>query len=217
MAELRTEEEQVEAIKNWWQENGKSLVVALALVVSAVFGWRAWQSNQDASAATASALYESLSASVEAVQELDDVQVASMNHLGKQLKDDFGSSAYAPMAAMVLARVYVEQGDLVAAQNELEYVISSEQARPTLIELAKLRKIQILLSQSELDAAATLLASINEITYSSLFYELSGDLSYAQGDAAKARDAYRLAMESSDPQTRSLIQLKYDDLASGDS
>ena len=60
MAELRTEEEQVEALKSWWKENGKSLIMGVVIAVAAVFGWRGWNQYQDDFAANASAMYESI-------------------------------------------------------------------------------------------------------------------------------------------------------------
>jgi len=33
VAEMKTEEEQVEALKRWWQENGKSLILTIAVSV----------------------------------------------------------------------------------------------------------------------------------------------------------------------------------------
>ena len=44
---MRTEEEQVAAIKSWWKENGKSLVLTVAGVLAGVFGWKAWKHKQD--------------------------------------------------------------------------------------------------------------------------------------------------------------------------
>ena len=46
MAELRTEEEQIEAIKRWWKKNGSSLLLGIALALAIVFGWQAWQNHQ---------------------------------------------------------------------------------------------------------------------------------------------------------------------------
>jgi predicted negative regulator of RcsB-dependent stress response len=217
VSEMRTEEEQVEAIKSWWKENGKSLMLSIVVAVAAVFGWRGWQANQDAYAANASALYENLSSTVESVPALDEAQAASVIHLGKQLKDEYGSSVYSPMAAMLLAKVYVSQGDLAAAVTELEYVVANEEAKPSLVDLAKLRKVQLLISQGELSQAPVLLNQVSPETYASLYHELKGDLAFAQGDAEAARSEYELAMDQSDPQTRSLIQMKFDDLASGES
>lgn len=217
MSEMRTEEEQVEAIKNWWKENGKSLTISIVVAVAAVFGWRGWQANQDAFAANASAIYENLSSTVESVPSLDEAQAASVLYMGQQLKDEYGSSAYAAMGAMLLAKVHVSQGDLEQAAAELDYVIASEEARGSLVDLAKLRKVQLLIAQGELSQVPGLLSQVSADTYTSLYHELKGDLAFAQGDMSAARSEYQLAMEQSDPQTRSLIQMKFDDLASGES
>ena len=48
MEDYRTEEEQIEALKRWWSENGKSIVIGIALAGASVFGWRAWQDQQQA-------------------------------------------------------------------------------------------------------------------------------------------------------------------------
>ncbi|WP_315982668.1 tetratricopeptide repeat protein [Aliamphritea spongicola] len=60
MAELRTEEEQVEALKKWWQENGKSLVLGVLLAGAIIFAWKGWQNSQQVKAETAAALYQNL-------------------------------------------------------------------------------------------------------------------------------------------------------------
>ena len=46
MAELRTEEEQVQAIKDWWKKNGSSLLIGIGAALAIVFGWQAWQNHQ---------------------------------------------------------------------------------------------------------------------------------------------------------------------------
>ena len=45
MAEMRTEEEQIEAIKQWWKKNGSSLLIGVGLALAIVFGWQAWQNH----------------------------------------------------------------------------------------------------------------------------------------------------------------------------
>lgn len=38
--EHRTEEEQVAALKQWWKDNGNSLIIGVGLALAVVFGWK---------------------------------------------------------------------------------------------------------------------------------------------------------------------------------
>lgn len=215
MAELRTEEEQVEYIKNWWKENGNSLLISVAIAVAGVFGWKTWVSSQEATAANASAIYENISSVVTAAA-IDDAQRQSAFHLGGELKADYASSAYTPMAAMLLARAAAEAGQLDQAKAELEFVLASDAADEPMKQLAQLRLARVAMAQGDLAAAESALAAVNSTQYESLQNELSGDLAFAKGDLDAARAAYAKAIESADQQSRSLIQLKLDDIAAGD-
>ena len=41
--EVRTDEEQEEALKKWLADYGKSIVIGIALAVSILFGWQGYQ------------------------------------------------------------------------------------------------------------------------------------------------------------------------------
>ncbi|WP_350668795.1 tetratricopeptide repeat protein, partial [Pseudoalteromonas sp. 69-MNA-CIBAN-0232] len=58
MAELKTEEEQIEAFKAWWKKNGVMLIVAVAIAAGGYFGWQAWKNGQANYTSEASALYQ---------------------------------------------------------------------------------------------------------------------------------------------------------------
>jgi predicted negative regulator of RcsB-dependent stress response len=53
VADHITEEEQIEALKRWWEENGKQTLLGIALIVGGYFGWQAWTDHgvEQASAA----------------------------------------------------------------------------------------------------------------------------------------------------------------------
>ena len=53
-----TEDEQVEVLKRWWNENGKSAIFGIVLGLGAIFGWREWQGHVSIQAETASQLYQ---------------------------------------------------------------------------------------------------------------------------------------------------------------
>ena len=58
-----TEEQQVEAIKDWWKENGKSVILG-AVIGLGLFGWRYYQDSVTTAQETASESY------TKAVQQL---------------------------------------------------------------------------------------------------------------------------------------------------
>ena len=55
---METDEEQVEKLKKWWQENGRAVITGLVLGVVGLFGYRYWVDQQEATAEAASALDE---------------------------------------------------------------------------------------------------------------------------------------------------------------
>ena len=57
MADHLSEEEQIEAFKGWWAENGLQTIAALILVIGGYFGWQFWQDRQLEQVEQASDLY----------------------------------------------------------------------------------------------------------------------------------------------------------------
>lgn len=217
MAELRTEEEQVEAIKHWWKKNGSSLLLGVALAVALVLGWQAWQRYQANQAAEASANYQNLVEAVVAVRSAPDdtAQHATAAHLAQTLKTDFSGSGYAPMAALLMAGVAVDTGDLKAALSELDWV-RQHADQEDLKQLALLRTARIKLAQGEAEAARVLLEGADEGYYVAAVNELRGDVLVALGQLADARTAYDLALETADRQAQPILRMKRDNLATGE-
>lgn len=211
MADLRTEEEQLEALKNWWKKNGTAIVLAVVAAIAGTVGWQTWNARQAAQNAEASRMYENLTDAVRVSMSGGEVGIESIHHLSEELKDKHARSGYAGFAALLMARVAVEAGDLNEAQAQLSWVI--EHAREQdLRTLASIRKAQLLLTLEELEQARQLLRSVTPGAYASLWHEVMGDLHYLEGDAALARDAYLQAKSFLGGQSSVLIQLKIDDL-----
>ena len=60
MADHITEEEQIEALKRWWEENGKQTILGIALIVGGYFGWQAWTDHSEEQASAASLTYQEM-------------------------------------------------------------------------------------------------------------------------------------------------------------
>ena len=53
-----TENEQVDAVRRFFAENGKALAIGVVLGIVALGGWRFWQSHQDSALTEASASFQ---------------------------------------------------------------------------------------------------------------------------------------------------------------
>ena len=49
MAYTIEEEQELNQLKEWWKDNGKSIIAAFILGVGGMLGWRYWQSYQSQS------------------------------------------------------------------------------------------------------------------------------------------------------------------------
>ena len=213
-----TEEEQLESMKRWWSENGKSTVVGVLLAVGGYFGWGAWQDKQQADAETASVIYQNLSEAViqEPGQVLSDEKITTATSLAEQLKNDYPSSLYATHAALFKAKLEVEKGDLVAAANELQWALDKDiDEALSLVVRSRLARVQMDMQQYE-QALATV-ADQGSGSFKATFAEIRGDILVNQKEPAKAAEAYQLALASLLPdqaERRPLLEIKLDDLVS---
>ncbi|MGB0733871.1 MAG: YfgM family protein [Pontibacterium sp.] len=215
MAELRTEEEQVQAIKAWWKKNGFSLVAGIAIAVAIIFGWKAWQKHEANTAEAASVTYENLleaSANLLNKPVMDDSLFATAKAHNITLKEEFGDSAYAFLGALVQARLYVQKGELDAALTELDWIINKAPDTEFGI-IAKTRKARVLLGKGEKDQALTLVSGLKSAAYQASIDELKGDIYMSLGDRDNARSAYQSAAQASEVSgARPFLTMKLNDL-----
>ena len=55
-----TEEEKIEAIKKWWNQNGKSIIAGIVIGITAIYGWRGYINYNVSQEKAASIIYEKL-------------------------------------------------------------------------------------------------------------------------------------------------------------
>lgn len=193
MESFRTEEEQVEAIKRWWEENGRNLIIAVAVALSLGFGWQAWQSNREEQALAASSVYQRM---LEALGSESPENTGSARSLAGQLKSDFGSSVYARFAALHLARLAVEEGDLSRAESELRWVVSKAGKSSDLYQVAQLRLARVTAAIGDVEQALDILDGSASGVYSGAYALARGDILMAADRPEEARNAYALARSS---------------------
>jgi predicted negative regulator of RcsB-dependent stress response len=201
------EQEQIAELKQFWKQYGTlivTLVVVALVALAATQGWRYYTHRQSEQA---SSLFTKFG---EAVRKND---VKEIRVIGKQLMEEFGSTAYGASAALLLAKTDYEAGDPASAAGELQWTIDKARDAET-AELARLRLASIRLDGKKYDEALKLLDVKHSAAMETLYADLRGDILVAQGKTAEARAAYKTAVEKSLPSSsyRSVVQIKLDAL-----
>ncbi len=186
MDTYRTEEEQVEALKRWWDENGRSTIAAIVLALIAGFGWQAWKDFDQGQTAAASDLYQGLLQALSAPED----NAAAARQIAGQIKSEFGGSTYAQFAALHLARLAVTDGDLATAEAELRWVLAKADAGSDVADITQLRLARVLAAKGETDQALSILAQGEGGTYAASYAMARGDVLLGQGRRDEARAAY---------------------------
>ena len=182
-----SETEQVEAIRKWWKDHGKSLVRGQALGLEVLAGKRYWDDTRNLKAESASVNYEQFLALVEK-KSRDDARKA-----GQTILDNYADTTYARLTALLLAKTELDDGKPDAARQRLQWVI--DHAGKDQLELvARARLAQLTLADGKPDAAWTLLEQ-GGITRGGQYAELQGDILAARGKTDEAVTLYRKAQQ----------------------
>jgi len=201
------EQEQVDAFKAWWKDNGKGVLIALVLVVSGFAAMQGWQFYKEKKMTEASMLYAELE------NQLASNDPKRINDAETAVIDKYGSTVYAPRAALLAAQVNIQSNDLPRAKSQLEWVIKHAE-ESGLQNVARLKLASVLMDEKKFADALKLLEEKHPESFESLYADLKGDVLNAQGKADEARAAYQLALNKSDSKSkyRNLIQIKLDAL-----
>ncbi|CCE22202.1 tetratricopeptide repeat protein [Methylotuvimicrobium alcaliphilum] len=203
MAIYETEEEQVEALKRWWKENGRSTITGVIVGIVIIVGWNIWQNYKENQALQASALYAQL------LNAQNEGNLESAEKIAERIQDQFGGTAYSDYAGLFDAKIRVQQGDLAAAQQSLEAV--AKKGSDEIAQVARLGLIRILLAKGEYEQGLQMIAEAKYSEgFSGAYEELKGDLYVALDRLGEARTAYQAALRSGHKSP--LLQFKLDDI-----
>lgn len=156
MNRYETDEEQLTALKNWWDKYGTALLSAVLVVVLAWAGWNYYQKSQFAKASNASTTFEVLQSKVEQ-NAFGDVA-----REGLKLMEDQPKSPYATATALMEAQFELEKGHTDKAIENLQWVIN-QNIDASLVLVAKLRMTGIYIDQKQYDKATAVLKSVDAV------------------------------------------------------
>lgn len=201
------EQERLDELKAWWKRWGNLVMVGLAVVIAVAAGWRYWQNRVATQSLEAATVYEQLTQSLAA----NDAKAS--REAGAMLIDQYKGTAYAPRAALLLAKLNVGAKDLKSAQAQLEWAAANSK-EPALRDLARLRLAGVQLDQKQYEAALKTLSATHSDAFAFRFHDLKGDVLLAQAKPAEARAAYQAAFGkmAEDNPYRNIVELKLDAL-----
>jgi len=205
MQDYETEEQQLDALKQWWKENSSSLLIGLAIGGLSLGGWNFYQQSQFQHSVEASDMYVSVIAQYEAGAggSFDSTVV-------DKLAAGYSDTPYASLSALVAAKHELVAGNIDKAISHLQWAMDNA-IEEDVVSIARLRLARLMMAQKKYDKASDLLQAKHAPAFDALFEELKGDIFVVNGELEQARIAYDKAIASSGSSNR-WLQLKRQDL-----
>jgi predicted negative regulator of RcsB-dependent stress response len=185
VSENLTEEQQVEELKKWWKENGRSIIFGGIIGIALIGGWRGWQGYQDSQAEQGAALYDKFTTHL--ANQQGDAARSDRN----ALVDDFSGTVYVDFANLQMAKSETEAGNIDAAILRLQDVIA-DGSDEGLMQLASLRLARLYLGQEKIAEARQALAGVTDTAFEGESLAIEGRIAFKEGN----REAARIALEA---------------------
>ena len=198
------EQEQLDALKHFWNRWGNLITWVLIVALGAYAAWNGWQYWERRQGALSSALYEEIDRSAEAGD------VARLERALADMKDKYGGTAYAAHGALLAAKVLQDKAKPAEAKAALAWV-ADKAPDDGLRAVARLRLASLQTGEKAYDEALKTLSASFPPQYVALAADRRGDVLLLQGKRSEAGaefgKAYQgLAAESGD--YRRLVGIK---------
>lgn len=204
MAYSIEEEQEINQLKDWWKENGKTIIVAFILGVGGMFGWRYWQAHQAEQIAQASAQYDAL---IYSAQQDEQAKKANI----EQFVQANSKTAYAVFALLDEAKKATEKQDFTAAEVNLNQALTQSQDE-VLISIVALRLSAVQFQLGQLDNALTTLHQVKGESFNARKAILTGDIQVAKGDKVAAKKSFEQAQQSGSQLEQQMAKMKLNNL-----
>ena len=191
MADHLQEEEQLEAISQWWQENRVSVIAAVVLTLGGTIGWSQYEDYISENAVAAADAYDSLLQERESGEAAEELALISAG-----LRESHAGETFADFASLQVAAAAVEAGNLVLARAELESVMASVELDSTLGQLVQLRLARVMAESGD-EAGAVAILVQGSSSFPASYAQALGDIHLAAGREAEALLAYESAQTES--------------------
>ena len=197
--------EQVDALKTFFAENGKALAVGVVLGIGALVGWRYWSSHQENNSRETSQAYASAVSTLKAGKP--DTYAAAENIAANQ------KNAYGAFAALELAQQFVDANQLDKAEKQLQLGLAAA-PDDNLKSVINMRLARIQLQMKQPDAALKTLEGIKGEGWTAIVADLRGEILLSKGDKRGARAAWEAGVKSdASPALSEMMRMKMNNLS----
>ena len=180
------EQEQLDALKAFWNKQGNLITWALVLVLGAFAAWNGWQYWQREQALKAASMFE----------ELDRAALAGdaekTGRVFADLKERFPRTAFAQQGGLLAAKVQAAKAQVDAAKASLSWVADNGM-EDEMRTVAKLRLAALQADGKQFDEALKTLDTAKAEGFEALVADRRGDVLMAQGKKDAAVAAYQAA------------------------
>lgn len=183
------EQEQLDALKAFWNKYGNLITWLLVLVLGAFAAWNGWNYWQREQGLKAGGMFEEL----ERASLVGDVD--KTGRVFADLKTNFPRTAFAEQGGLLAAKLQFEKGQLDAAKASLMWVADNA-AEEEIKTSARLRLAAVLTEGKQYDEALKVLASATAPGFEALVADRRGDVLVIQGKKDEARVAYEAAYKA---------------------
>ncbi len=201
----QTEEQQVEAIKNFWAENGNAIIAGLVIGFASFIGFNYYQDHQLAQQQLTADNYMS---NLEAGEKKPE----QFNQAGEKFIAKNAGSSYASLTALAMAKNVATHKDWTQAGKYLQTAIDKA-PNAAIKAIATLRLARVQIQKKQYDDALASLTKTMPVAFKASIEESKGDVYLLQGKKDLARSAYQAAIDADGLKVSPALQMKIDDLA----
>ena len=205
MSEHQTEEQQVEAIKAFWHDNGNAIIAGLVLGFAGFIGYGYYKEDKLAQEINTSESYQE-------VVELAATDEKAYREAGEKFIKENSNSSYSALTALALAKEASTHKDWPQVEKYLKKAIDTA-SNEGIKAIATIRLARVQIELAQYDNALSTLSSTLPDSFKSSSEEIKGDAYLKQEKVDLARNAYQAAIDALENASNPALQMKLDNLA----
>ncbi len=196
------EQEQLAALKAWWQTYGNGVCAFVLLLALSVLGWNSFSWYQYKKANEAALVYQQFNVALSAKDS------ARITALAGELIEKYPTQTYATLAALEAGAFSWGNKDPKTAEQQLKW--ASEKGTSNLKDVARLRLSNFYLDEKNWQAALNAVKTPQSPRFLPTFLDLQGDIYWAWGKTEEALKTWEKAQNKM--RSDSLFKKEFPDL-----